>query len=106
VFGDCHGTAASPQLMRHIERAFEFQGFATARNSPYAGGYTTHLYARRQIGVHALQIEVNRALYLDEECITKTAGFAGVQGRLIAALRRVVEFDLAHLHPRRPAAAE
>lgn len=106
VFGDCHGTAISPQLMRHVERAFALQGFATARNAPYAGGYTTHLYARRQIGVHALQIEVNRALYLDEERIAKTSGFAGVKGRLIAALQRVLEFDLAHLHPRRPAAAE
>ena len=106
VFGDCHGTAISPQLMRHVERAFALQGFATARNAPYAGGYTTHLYARRQIGVHALQIEVNRALYLDEERITKTASFAGLKGRLIAALQRALEFDLAHLHPRRPAAAE
>jgi len=93
-------------IAHHVERAFALQGFATARNAPYAGGYTTHLYARRQIGVHALQIEVNRALYLDEERITKTASFAGLKGRLIAALQRALEFDLAHLHPRRPAAAE
>jgi len=106
VFGDCNGTATSPQLIRHVERSFALQGFATARNTPYAGGYTTHLYARRQTGVHALQIEVNRALYLDEERIAKTAGFASVKGRLNAALQRVLEFDLTHLHPRRPLAAE
>lgn len=106
VFGDCHGTAVSPQLMRHVEHAFAASGFATARNTPYAGGYTTHLFARREMGVHALQIEINRALYLDEDRIEKSAGFAAVKGRITAALRQALNFDTALLKPRRSQAAE
>jgi N-formylglutamate amidohydrolase len=104
VLGDCHGTSAATALIRHVERAFAAQGFATARNAPYAGGFTTHLYARREVGVHALQIELNRALYLNEERIEKTAGFAGIKGRLTAALRQVLSFDCSHLQTRRLAA--
>ena len=106
VFGDCHGTAASPLLIRHAERAFAAQGFITARNAPYAGGYTTRRYAQREGGVHALQIEINRALYLDEVEVAKTGRFAAIQGRISAALRQLVEFDLLLLRPRRPMAAE
>jgi N-formylglutamate amidohydrolase len=106
VFGDCHGTSVNPALIRHVERAFAGAGFATARNAPYAGGYTTHLYARRESGVHALQIEINRALYLDEARIEKTAAFAGVKGRITAALRQILCFDISLLRPRRSLAAE
>lgn len=106
VFGDCHGTAVNPQLMRQVEQAFAAQGFATARNAPYAGGYTTHHYSRRETGIHALQIEINRALYLDEEKIAKTPAFADVKGRLTAALRQILGFDVSLLRPHRSLAAE
>jgi N-formylglutamate amidohydrolase len=106
VFGDCHGTAASAALMRQVERAFATQGFATARNAPYAGGHTTHLYARRDRGVHALQIEINRALYLDEEAVAKSSRFAGIKGRITAALSQMLSIDVALLRPPRAEAAE
>jgi len=106
VFGDCHGSALSPALMRHIEHAFAAAGFATARNTPYSGGHTTRRYARRDEGVQAVQIEVNRGLYLDEDRVEKTAGFAAVKGRLTAALGRIVGYEAAALQPRRPLAAE
>jgi N-formylglutamate deformylase len=106
VFGDCYGASVAPGLLHHAERAFEASGFSTARNAPYAGGYTTHLYARRDAGTHSLQIEVNRALYLDEERIEKTARFDEIRHRLTAALTRLVAFDAIALRPRRPLAAE
>jgi len=106
VLGDCYGASAASPLIRHVERAFEANGFSTARNAPYAGGYTTHLYARRETGVHALQIEVNRSLYMDEERIEKTARFEEVRERLAGALAATLAFDRAALHPRRPMAAE
>lgn len=106
VFGDCHGASASPALIRHVERAFITQGFATARNAPYAGGFTTHLYARRDRGVHALQIEISRALYLNEEQVEKTASFASIKGRITAALRQILAFDRSQLFPRSSEAAE
>lgn len=106
VFGDCYGTSLSAALMRHTEDAFGQAGFATARNAPYAGGYTTHLYARREVGIHALQIEVNRGLYLEEERIEKTAAFAGVRGRITSALREILRFDWLRLVSARSQAAE
>ena len=66
VLGDCHGTACAPQI---VEAACSFlaeRGFAVAINAPYAGGFTTGHYGRPNARRHALQIEINRALYMDE----------------------------------------
>jgi N-formylglutamate amidohydrolase len=106
VLGDCYGSSIHPSLLRHGERAFAASGFSTARNIPYAGGYTTHFYARRDAGIHSLQIEVNRALYLDEERIEKSGHFVDVRERITAALRQLLSFDVSVLRPRRPLAAE
>ncbi len=106
VLGDCYGASINASLIRHIEKAFEASGFPTARNAPYAGGHTTHLYARREYGIHSLQIELNRGLYLDEEDVAKTTRFADVRERITAALRRLVGFDYSVLRPRRSLAAE
>jgi N-formylglutamate deformylase len=86
VLGDRYGMSAAHALMRGAERAFEQSAFTVARNAPYAGGYTTHLYGRPALGVHALQIEINRALYLDEERIERAPSFASVQARIADAL--------------------
>jgi N-formylglutamate amidohydrolase len=97
VLGDRFGVSASPQLMRHAERAFEACGFSVARNAPYAGGYTTHLHGRPVRGAHALQVEINRALYLDEENIRPNARFDDVRLRIARALASLVAIDPALL---------
>jgi N-formylglutamate deformylase len=94
VLGDRYGMAASHSLMRRAEQAFERAGFSTARNTPYAGGYSTHLYGRPMLGVHALQVEINRALYLDEERIKRTPRFADIAARIAAALRELTAIDI------------
>jgi len=94
VLGDRYGAAAAPMLTALAESALARAGFGVARNAPYAGGYTTHLYGRRESHVHALQIEVNRTLYLDEERIEPGANFLDVQSRLAAALAGLVAVDL------------
>jgi N-formylglutamate deformylase len=75
-----------------------------ARNLPYAGGYTTQLYGRPGRGVHALQIEINRGLYLDEERVAKTRNFTEIEARIGNALREIV--TLGPLLTGRPAAAQ
>jgi N-formylglutamate amidohydrolase len=75
VLGDRFGSACSPELTRLVERQLEMMGYRVARNAPYAGGYTTEFYGRPGEGVHALQIEINRAVYLDESTLTPTEGF-------------------------------
>lgn len=97
VLGDRYGTAASHALLRRAEQAFQSQGFSVGRNVPYAGGYTTHLYGQPAKGIHALQIEVNRALYLDEDRIEVLSAFPWVRGRLTCALRELIGIDASLL---------
>ncbi|MDE2184301.1 MAG: N-formylglutamate amidohydrolase [Alphaproteobacteria bacterium] len=106
VLGDRYGMSAGPDLMRHAERAFEAGGFSTARNMPYAGGHTTFLYGRRAEGIHALQVEINRGLYLDEDAVRHGPLFEAVRCRLHEALHRLLAIDHAQLGAQRPLAAE
>jgi N-formylglutamate amidohydrolase len=109
VLGDRYGTSATPSLMRRAERAFESRAFTIARNVPYAGGYTTLLYGRPARGIHALQIEINRAVYLDEERIVASARFSDVRARIAEALSELTTIDIALLRAgefRTPWAAE
>jgi len=102
VLGDRYGVSATPQLMRSAERAFEHLAFTVARNIPYAGGYTTHLYGKPAQGIHALQVEINRALYLDEERIVPASRFDDVRARIAEVLARLTAVDLAFLRPYKP----
>lgn len=86
VLGDAHGTTCAPQAIRHIETAFRDQGFTVRRNDPYAGGYITRHYGRPREGVHAVQIEISRPLYMDEASMERLALFADVQTRVTAVI--------------------
>jgi len=97
VLGDRFGVASSAGVTRHAERAFEDAGFHVARNAPYAGGYTTLLHGRPDSSIHALQIEINRSLYLDEERIELHSGFEAVRFRLNRALAGLTGIDPALL---------
>lgn len=76
VLGDRYGAACSRAFIAAAEAEFRALGLTVVRNRPYAGGYTTEHYGRPARGVHAVQIEINRALYLDERTVTPTAGLA------------------------------
>ena len=108
VLGDRYGASAGPQLTARAEAAFVREGFSVARNTPYAGGYTTALYGRVASNCHALQIEINRALYLDEDRIVKKAGFESVRARLMRAMQGLMAIPLSQLGrpDTLPAAAE
>ncbi len=83
VLGDRFGAACASAITGGMERELEKIGYRVARNAPYAGGFTTEFYGRPAKGVHALQIELNRALYLDEASLQPSAGF----GRLTESLQ-------------------
>ena len=97
VLGDRYGASAGAQLTARAEAAFVREGFSVARNTPYAGGYTTTLHGRVAEGCHALQIEINRALYLDEDRIAKKMAFETVRARLTRAMRTLTAIPLSHL---------
>jgi N-formylglutamate amidohydrolase len=93
VLGDRFGAACAPELAAKVERELELMGYNVSRNTPYAGGYTTEHYGRPGRRSHALQIEINRALYLDEVSLTPTAGFAELQANLAQLTRILAQAD-------------
>ena len=107
VLGDRYGASAAPALTAHAEAAFLREGFSVARNTPYAGGYTTMLYGRGSAGLFGLQIEINRGLYLDEDRIQRKPGFEALKKRLTESLVRLTAIDPSLLGGRNiPLAAE
>jgi N-formylglutamate amidohydrolase len=71
VLGDCHGTSCHPAIMETAQRLLSAKGYRVVRNAPYAGGFTTSHYGAPQSGRHAMQVEINRALYMDERSIER-----------------------------------
>ena len=78
VLGDAHGTACASRITRRVEAVLTGEGFTVRRNEPYAGGYVTRHYGRPREGVHALQIEIARRLYMDEAQIIKLPSFGAL----------------------------
>ncbi|MEL6617768.1 MAG: N-formylglutamate amidohydrolase [Pseudomonadota bacterium] len=87
VLGDRFGAAAGGLIVDQIEAAFATEGFTVARNAPFAGAYITQAYGRPSRNQHAVQIEIDRALYMNERLIRPNAQFDDVRDRL----GRVVE---------------
>jgi N-formylglutamate amidohydrolase len=67
VLGDCHGTSCHAAVMDAMHRALSAKGYRVARNAPYAGGFTTAHYGQPGAHGHCIQIELSRALYMDEQ---------------------------------------
>ncbi len=97
VLGDRFGAACAGVLPTRVERELEALGYRVARNSPYAGGYTTEHYGRPQRRIHALQVEINRALYLDEATMTPTSGFEKLRGHIEQLTRSLAAADWSAL---------
>lgn len=92
VLGDHHGRACNRGLIDCAEMEMRRMGYRVDRNSPYSGGFTTQHYGRPEANVHVLQIEINRAIYMDERAYRKAPGFAKVQDDLhkfVGALAQV-----------------
>jgi len=105
VLGDNHGESCAAHLVDFADRWLSDRGLRVQRNQPYAGGFTTQRYGRPSLGRHALQIEINRALYMDEARHEKLASLDGVERMLTAFLAEIAEETLQSLLPR-PLAAE
>lgn len=102
VLGDRFGASAARSVVARTQEAFEREGLRVARNAPFAGGYITQRYGRPQRGLHAVQIEIDRGLYLDEQLVAP-----GPQFEEIAALiTRVIGTLTGNDGERQPLAAE
>lgn len=82
ILGDRCSTSCSGQITDFFEQQLTSLGYTVSRNQPYAGGYITQNYGTPDTGRHALQIEINRARYLNEETLEKHDGFEKLQAAL------------------------
>ncbi|MBY3184161.1 N-formylglutamate amidohydrolase [Rhizobium laguerreae] len=92
IIGDRYGTSASAELSRAAIAILEEMGFAAIRNKPYAGGFITEHYGRPSRGLHALQIEVNRAIYVDELTLEKRDDFAAVADAVTDFMQQMADY--------------
>lgn len=91
VLGDRFGTSAAPALVTFIEQHFIRAGWRVARNKPYAGGHTTEFHGSVAAGIHAVQIEIDRNLYMDTQRFARHDGFAEVAAQLAGLACRLVD---------------
>ncbi|KPH05717.1 N-formylglutamate amidohydrolase [Rhizobium leguminosarum] len=92
IIGDRYGTSASAELSRAAIAILEEMGFAAIRNKPYAGGFITEHYGRPSRGLHALQIEVNRAIYVNEVTLEKRADFTAVAEAVTGFMQQMADY--------------
>ncbi|WP_425071406.1 N-formylglutamate amidohydrolase [Sagittula sp. S175] len=79
VIGDRFGASAAPQIVEQVEAVFRAAGFVVVRNTPFAGAYTMQAYGRPSRGQHAVQVEIDRSLYMDEKRIEPRPDFDAVR---------------------------
>ncbi len=102
VIGDRFGASAADWVVEALESALLARGLRLRRNKPYAGGYITERYGAPANGRHAVQIEINRGLYMDERRIVKLERAHALAEALFAAAealmaRVVVELGAGRL---------
>lgn len=91
VLGDRHGSSCDPAITRRLTGLFEALGWRVALNHPYAGGYSTRLWARPDEGFHAIQIELSRALYFDEAGMRPGVGWPRCENGLARVIAGLAE---------------
>jgi len=99
ILGDVHGTSCAAQMSSFIEGKLTQQGLRVRRNDPYAGGFITRHYGRPRDGVHVLQLEFLRSLYMNETQFAKTEAFGGLAELLTGLVRSLVEVTAVLLPP-------
>jgi N-formylglutamate amidohydrolase len=104
VLGDRYGTSCVPIIAETIEATMREFGYVVSRNKPYAGGFITEHYGNPTAGLHAIQLEINRALYMDERRYQRTSSFTKLASQFELLADRLAEIPLEELRPYRAAA--
>lgn len=97
ILGDVHGNACAAALVDTVAGALRRFGYRVTLNAPYAGGFTTAHYGRPADGVHALQIEVNRDLYMDERRYARKPALSRIAGELRQVMAEVAAITTQRL---------
>ena len=99
VLGDLHGASCDSVLIDTVEDCLRQLGYSVARNLPYAGGFCTRAYGRPLAGMHALQIELNRALYMEESGFRRGPRFESVARDMAKLAERLARLELPSAKP-------
>ena len=104
MLGDRYGSTCHSAITDFLESSLADAGFSVARNKPYAGGHITQHYGRPAHRRHTLQIEVNRALYMNEETLEPDKAFRELCEALMLIMENLAMQLPGILHPGRLAA--
>jgi N-formylglutamate amidohydrolase len=104
VIGDRYGTSCVTPVTDTVETTLRGLGYAVSRNKPYAGGFITEHYGNPAAGFHSIQLEVNRALYMDERRYERAPSFARLAADMVQLGEELAGLPVDELRPYRAAA--
>src|SRR5919204_3644499 len=104
VIGDRYGTSCVTRVTDAVEMTLRSLGYAVSRNKPYAGGFITEHYGNPAAGFHSIQLEINRALYMDERRYERASSFARLAADLVRLAEQLAAVPIEELRPFRAAA--
>ena len=93
ILGDRYGTSCHPDTIAGVEALFTQRGYSVARNYPYAGSYVTSHYGQPHEGAEAIQIEINRDLYLNPVTLKPKRGYERLETDLETIIRSIIESE-------------
>lgn len=99
VLGDRFGAASAAHIVDQVEAAFKNAGLRVARNAPFAGAFIAQHYGRPSRNQHVVQIEIDRALYMDEETIQRGRQFRAFQRLMEQVISDIADFGRASQMP-------
>lgn len=104
VLGDRYGTSCVGLVSETIEDTLRERGYSVSRNKPYAGGFITEHYGNPSAGLHAIQLEINRAVYMDERRYERGPDFGRLCADIELLAEQVAAIPIEELRPYRSAA--
>ena len=97
VLGNNHGETCTPELMKLADSTLCAAGYVVRQNKPYSGGYTTRHYGKPRAQVQALQIEMNRHLYMNEARVERGPGFESLKRDISHLIAVLADAELSQL---------
>ena len=91
VLGDRSGMSCAPAITETLEHSLSELGYRVTRNNPYAGGFTTQHYGEPATGIHTIQIEINRTLYMDELTLQRRNSFTRLKADLSTVIQSLAD---------------
>ena len=91
VIGDRFGTSCDTRLTKMLKDVVSQVGYQAQLNRPYAGGFITEFYGQPKYGIHAIQLEINRGLYLNEDSLERSRRFASFRRKVDRMTRQIVD---------------